>query len=343
MNRLICKGSVGGFLGLAVAATLWLSVGTTYAQVHRGPKGGQLNKRQQRALKQAPSFIQFAINQQSKLVYRGTRTVQLHTRNGFVSRVELVIRSGAKERIEYPSGSPYSGQIIVNDGSLTRHYNPRRMTIDQKPSPNQFGFLRSIITRYRRSPESVQIESGSSIANQPTTLVTLLDLSGVPTQRLWLDNRTGAILKRIGYDTSGNEVAGFTYSQISYGGSFPASTFELNVSGAKIEKPIQNLKRLSRNFGIDAIELPESSGFSLVSCNIAKRAGHRFLVQVYSGTRGPLSLFIVKGPVNGATLRAKAAARSNVSVTKWGELSVVMIGNYPEQELEQFSSELVKV
>lgn len=279
-----------------------------------------------------PPALRRALTAQATLRFTGRRTVTV-LRNGQPNRhEEIVTRDGPRVRIEFPSGGPYAGQVIVENASERRHFLPKTNEIRLLPPRREEGLQR---LRAMARDGRVSVEPGERIAGHATVEATVRNQAGDLVQRLSIEPSSGALLRRRVYDLTGAEVGGFVYTRIDLNtGPLDAALFRIDRKGAHTVTPRDMLLRLARRGKFRAVGLPASTGFRLDSVRLQDASGNPVLVQNYTGPGGRLSLYQLRATVSSDRLRRQAARWHSLSWNEGG-LTFVLIGPQDEATLKR--------
>jgi len=282
-----------------------------------------------------PTLLRKAIANANKIRYTGTRIVEFR-RPQPETHTEYITRDGTRVRVDFPTGSSYSGQVVVEDGGQRRHFVPEANEIRILPPRREEAFMRLVreVSRGGRA-KRIGVAGGETIAGRNTQQIIVYDRDGNVMQRLFLDTETGALLKRQMYDAVGTEVGMFVFTEIDFHPKIARGTFRLERKGAKIVTPYDELLRTADKEGFDALSLPRSTGYKLDFVKTFDAAGNRVLLQVYNSPQAKLSFFQIKGLV--PQERIDRFARGDVKVKSWQDngRTYVLVGALDEEALSR--------
>lgn len=269
-----------------------------------------------------PSVLQRALRASNALRFTGRRTVTVLKEGRPDTHEEIVVRDGPQIRVEFPRDGAYSGQVIVENGTERRHFNPATNEVRILPARHDEGLQR---LRAIARTGGISVAPGERVAGYATTEVLVRDAAGNPLQRLSIEPESGMVLRRIVYDATGLQVGGFVYTRVDLApGNLDPALFRIERKGVQTTTPWDALRRLARKNGYAAVGLPESTGFRLDAVHMARPAGTPALHQVYVGPGGArLSLIQLRGPVEVGELRKK---RLNALSWTDGGLTFVLLG-----------------
>jgi len=294
-------------------------------------------------LTKLPPSLQLAIKRADNLKFVGTRTVEFRRRGDTLKVVEYVTRDGNRVRIEFPEGSDFSGQVIVENSKERRHFLPATNEIRVLP-PRRDESVSRVLRYLQRSNRPYQVEEtgGDVIAGRRTREVAISDASGNVAERLFIDPSTGAVLKRQFYDRVGTRVGSVEFTKIDYRSRIDPELFAINRRGAKVISPIDDLKRQVGEHGFKLVYLKPESGAKLESTRVMTPMGRKTLMQIYSMRGARFSLFQVIGANDSDGQRRPGG--DALKVTRWvaGERSYMFVGPEDSAVYERLLAALKK-
>jgi len=296
------------------------------------------------AVQPLPPILQKVVQQSSYLRFQATRTVEVRIKDHYVTHVEYVLRNGRQERIEFPADSAFKNQVIVDNGTERKRYLPRKNQVTVQPS-FQDEALNGLVDRNgRMRKRRVELANGGAIVGINTIRADIETAKGQVRQQLWIDPSSGAVLKRVGYDAQGQEVAGFQYTAINYNPRLNSQQFELNPKGAIIITPMDDLVRIAHRLGLPDYALDGNSRFKLISARRIDKGNIPILSTLYQGPHGErVSVFELIQSVDENKLRATAGKGSNVKVIQIGVVNLAIIGPMTASGLNQLALHLHKL
>lgn len=320
----------GVVTSLLLSALVSLSLLPFSSSAQRGLGGRMLGggrsgaRRPARVIEALPPALQRAIEAADGLRFSGQRTVTVLKQGRPDSHEEIVMRDGSQVRIEFPKNGAYSGQVIVENGTERRHYNPATNVVRVLPARADEGLKR--LQNLARAGRVIA-SPGERIAGYATTELLVRDRAGNPLQRLSIEPDSGMVLRRVVYDQTGLKVGGFSYSKVDLNPApFDPALFRIDRKGVQTTTPSDTLRRLARRKGYAAVGLPESTGFRLDTVNEVRLEGVMVLRQTYIGPAGGrLSLFQLHQTVNLESLRQNAKRLHALSWTDGG-ITYVLVG-----------------
>lgn len=281
-----------------------------------------------------PAILEKAMNAAKKLRYSGTRRVQMKFGPDTVQHTEHVMKDGMKTRIWFPDEGSFRGQIIVETERERRHFFPDRNQIELLPPRREESFGRLMkLGRGLKMQATYKVDTGEEIAGIDTKKVEISSEKGL-FMRMWIDPKSGLVLKRVMYGRDGSAQATSEFSKVDLRPQFRKSDFELNISGAKIMTPRDRLADLVSRGGFQSIGLSPKDPFQLESVRIQRIENVPALVQVYVNKNGRVSLFQVKATIDPS--RLKRFGRGELQSYSWqkGGASFVLLSELPESELK---------
>src|ERR1044072_3912776 len=323
---------------LALALLACLSAGFAFGQdddlalglVQRNIKAGSWT-----VPAQVPPALRRALAAFGKIKYSGKRTVEALNDGNRHRHIEFVIADGQRSRIWFPDDSDLKGQIIVETPKERRHYLPGRNELQVMPPRREQAFERIAQMANRRL--SFDSTAGGQIANVQTQLVTISDKNGNVFEKLWIEPRSGMILKREMYDRAGSIEASFEFTEVNLNPTINRTDFVLEHKGANVITPETVLRRLVKRGSFMPVRLPAGGAYELEAARVQQIAGQPVLVQHYMGNGHRITLYQLKVAVN--PQRLGRMERENVQIYSWqsGDTSFVIVGDIPDPELRELA------
>ncbi len=291
-----------------------------------------------------PLFRQIEAKSPS-LSFAGVRKVTFRGRGDHETTfTERVLRKGDLLRIEYPAGTPYEGQIIVENSGGRYHYLPAEKIIRKTPRRSGSGVLEMNAWLGPRGPFSGRVEIktyyGGRVAGVKTTYAKLKRSDGKTFLKLWVDEDKGCILKREMFDGHEKSIGGWEFTDIKYDPKLDRSIFALSIPGVPILTVADEMRKLARELGMKPYQLRESSGFTLIRVHKFDSEKIQSLMQIYTNGKVRLSFFQVKGELDGDRLKKQAGDRANVYVWKRDGASFALLGDLEEDDLKSLARNL---
>ncbi len=287
---------------------------------------------QPQRLQKLPIVLQKLIQNSNRLDYVGEREVKVKVRAVFTTHIEDVTRQGSKTRIDFPSDSPFAGQILLNVDGKRLHYFPKNGVIRIMP-----GFKDDILTGLLRHPKAllanqVQVQNGGRVAGIPVDRVDLYDRQHRLRQELWIDPRNGALLGRAGFAPNGMALASFQFLSINYHPHIAPNAFEL-PKGAKVFNPNNRIINLAKRLKLAPFRIPDQKGIQLLNCRKIVLKGQPVLMEIYNGPQGRISYFevntVLSGTGNGPDEGGVHSAKRIM-----GQETIFLVGRYPVKRLQ---------
>lgn len=320
----------------AAAAALLLAPVSGHAQLRKGPLGRVAARRAQahswKIAPQLPPALKLALGAVERIRYSGTRVIE--TKNGLnrLKHVEYVITDGPNSRIEFPADSPLHGQVIVETPNERRHYLPARNELQILPPQRDQAFSRLAKMVENRNVTVTEL-AGGSVAGLSTQLISIADKQGNVVQKLWIEPRSGMILKRELYDRGGTLQAYFEFTQVNLNPIIDQTEFALAPKGAQVVTPLVTLHRLMKRFAFQDVELPTNLPYQLIAARSQKIEDQQVLVQQYVGAGHRITLYQLKVPVD--PKRLGNLERPDLQIYSWQAkgMSFVLVGDLSDAEL----------
>jgi outer membrane lipoprotein-sorting protein len=290
-----------------------------------------------------PPILAEAMEKSRSLRFSGTRMVTSVRAGKVETHEEYITKDGGKIRIEFAKNSPFAGQIIVETGKERIHFFPDRNEIRQSPSSGrrQFDVLRMMRTARGGKPKFT-VADGGVIAGIRTSNIQFQDSEGNVVGAVHIDPKSGMTLKRVLFDQSGSVLASYEFSKVAFNPAIAANAFKFSRKGAKIIRPVDDLKTNAETMGVPALGLQTSLGYQLEGVNVRNIRGNKTLVLVYLKDDTRLTLFITKAEVSGD--RPKIGGRDFGSY-QWSTNGVncMLFGNLPTDKLRELSTRVTEV
>lgn len=330
-------------LGFVLSIALLLSATVAGAQVRprRLLGGGPARKVQRNWVvpPQVPPALKLALGVFDRIRYSGTRVIQVKSGTNRQEHTEYVVTNGPETRIEFPVESPLHGQVIVENASERRQYFPARNEIQVGP-PQRDQAVQRLATMVARRGVTVTEASGGAVAGMQTEVVSISDRKGNLLQKLWIEGKSGLILKRELYDKLGTLQASFEFTQANLNPIIHPSDFKLERKGVKVITPDDVLTRIIRKERFQDVRLPAGTPYKLEGARVQKIVDQRVLVQQYAGNGHRVTLYQLNASVDPS--RLGKLAPNGVQVYSWnsGGASFVLVGDLPETELKDLGHRL---
>jgi outer membrane lipoprotein-sorting protein len=263
--------------------------------------------------------------------------VQFRRGPDFERHEEYIIRDGDRVRIEFPKDSPFGGQIIVEDGKDRRHYLPDRNEIRVLP-PRQdeaYGHLLRMVRGNHGHRLTFAVNGQGRVAGYLTTQIAAVDDSGNIIQRLYIEPKTGAVLKRTLFDPVGTEMGGSWFSSVDLTPKIDPKMFRIVRKGAVVVRPEDTLRQLASTNGFILRTLPMKTGYRLEDVRVFRPMGEVVLMQVFTGSNGRISMFQLGRTIDEE--RLKEFGRRRFRTYTWTDegRSFVLVGTQTQDSLER--------
>ena len=294
------------------------------------------------AAEDTPSpVLNFALQSYGTQKYVGVRTVTFRRDGTDKNRTEFVTVDGQKSRTEFPPDSSEAGQIVVETPDERREFFPTQNII--RISGGRENELTRMANFLRRMGDRVRVkETGARIVvGRRGHEVSMSDPDGNVRQRLVVDDATGLVLKRELFDSVGTVVARFEFSRLDFKDRIDSRLFRLARKGAKVVRPIDDLRSTIAGTPFVLAEFPPEAGFKLEFSRILNPPEGKVLLQLYKGDEGRVSLFQTLAEVAPGQLRR--FGREEVKTLSWRDKDryFALVGNVPSATLERLKRLIV--
>lgn len=317
----------------AILGTLLLTV----AAVTVGQPGPHRDRRPDRGFDIHPLFRKVLENR-DKVRLSGVRVLQLLERGERKLITERVWRDGLKTRTEVTAGGAV-GMTAVEDSQTRRVWDPRTNEV-RESSPREteslFRFGRMMSKSRERS--KLTENEGGRIAGVPTRQLEMAMASGQVLSRVWIDPVRGVVLKLQTFDPKGTLAGSMEFTSVKYETSLPESTFALRKPGARWVTVEEELRQAARQLEFSPCRLPQP--WKLVGVRTMRPKDTKILMQTYFNGRARVSLFQIKGGVDGERLRRLGGPETNSHVWNIDGYRLVLIGDLPESQLRQLAGQV---
>lgn len=289
-----------------------------------------------------PPILRQMVAASKTLRYSGTRTVEFKQGADREGHTEFVRRDGPRTRIEFPKGSPLSGQIIVENERERMQFFPQLNEIHVMPPRREEATMRlGQLLRDLGPGASIKVKPSEEIAGLATSMVSIADAAGNVIQRLWINPRTGLLLKRELLDAVGTLVGSFEFTQVNLSPDFKPEDFRITRQGARIMRPRDLLRKFAGQAGVTAYSLPDGDEVQLEEVRLIRIEDSPVLVQTFQAPGGTVSLFITSSNVDAQRFsRMARMERFNVCVWDIDGRRLALIGSQPEAQLRRFSRQV---
>lgn len=279
-----------------------------------------------------PSIMEALLAKGKEASYAGIRDVSFRRGERTVTFQERILRSGSNLRIEHPPGSPFAGQIIVESGTLRRHYLPDQKIIREVPRSSAM-FGRELIDSFgRRGGEWAEVRTSEQVAGRS---VRRFQHSGSPIGSVMveIDSDSGVILAREIKDREGSVIGSFRFRAIKMNPTIRGSEFRLSIPGVKTVRVHDELKEAAAELGLNPIRI-RAGGFELIGVRkIDSEAGKALLVQ-FMRNSDRVTVVASKKELDGKALRGLVRGRGNLYTWKKSGVSLAIISSLPDSSLK---------
>ncbi|HEY0867203.1 MAG TPA: hypothetical protein VGE01_07490 [Fimbriimonas sp.] len=286
-----------------------------------------------------PPLLLKAINSSPKQRLSGVRVIEFRRGPDTIRHEEFVIRDGPRLRIEFPEGSKFAGQIIVENGHDRRHYFPDRNEIHVLPTRRDEALVRlkRLVKGHESSSYSFTSQGRYPIAGVSSELISAKDAYGNLLQKLYIEPKSGVVMRRVLFDRGGAPVGSFQYTKIDLAPTINPSVFTLVRKGARIVTQGDELRRMASEGGFLFRTLPNQTGYRLEHVRTMKPGGQPVLMQVLTNKGRKVSLFQLGTNVDRDQL--KRMGRSRTESYSWQEDGrwFVLVGPLSQEDLQRLA------
>ncbi len=289
---------------------------------------------------QLPEILRKAIGASPRLRYSGERIIEFRRGSERKRHTEYIVKDGPRFRIDFHAGSEYAGQVIVETGHQRLHFLPDRNEIQVLPprKDEALARLRSLAGRLGKDRVRFQHTEGDSVAGVRSETVGVFDLRGHLIMRLWIDPRSGLILKRELYDAVGGLVGLLEFSKVNFEPIIRDSDFQIQRASAKRVTPEEHARRLMRENHMLPVFLPEDSGLLLESAKMLDGDRRGVLLLTYHGASGTVSFYQLAAPINPRRLEAQAGPDNRVHIWRMREKTFALVAAMAADELQAIAA-----
>ncbi|MCW5943369.1 MAG: hypothetical protein KIS66_14150 [Fimbriimonadaceae bacterium] len=285
------------------------------------------------------ALIKRVIEEGDSVNYAGRRVVEYKQGPELRRHTEQILRVGDRSRIDFPEGSPMSGQIVVEGKDKREHYFPDKNEILSMPPrrPEAFERLKFLLDARERGLK-LRAEPGEEVAGRPTQTIVVEDRFGNKLQQLWVDNERPLVLRRAMFDPVGSRVGFFEFQTIDFDPRVPRGAFEIRRRGAKRLTLYDLVDRTAKEHDFLPLAIRDKSyQLDLVTTNSVQ--GKEVLVQLYAGEGDErFTLYQVKdGTLDAERFRRFGRGRANTHVWSRDGRTLALVGNVDKAKLEQLA------
>jgi len=283
-----------------------------------------------------PDALRLMLRSMPSWKFSGTRVVEIRQGAKRIQDSEHILRDGLKSRTFFPRDSVRHGEVIVETPRERRMYDPKKNTIFVSRG---LGMGTDRLNMIARRGAKFTEEKGDRVADRDTKVVAMSDERNRVIQRVWIDSKTGVILKRELYDQVGARESYYEYKTIDFTPTFAPGDFTLSVPGAKVMTPYDVAKEQAAPLGITPVFLPRDK-YPLDHARAMRSPGGSFLHMTFATEDGVVSLFQSKGTL--PTDRLKSGNRHSVVSWTANGNSFALIGRAKTEKLERLARLLGK-
>ena len=291
-----------------------------------------------------PPELKEIFSKSKGLRFSGTRTVTVVRAGKVESHNEYVTKDGSNLRIEFALGSPFAGQIIVETSDERKHFFPDKNEIHEYPSfgKKQFEGFRANFRSPRDGKAHYEAGTGGIIAGLRCTKYELLDGKNNPIAQIFVEPKSGMLVKRVLFDPTGNIAGSYEFISLTLDPKIQPGAFRIVRKGAAVIRPIDDLRRHGITLGMPAVVLPRSTGYRLENAYIRDVKGSKVLVQTYGKEDSRVTVFMTKSALNPIDLKKYNRGELGSVIRTLNGLTIVVMGDQPEERLRTLSNLLAE-
>ncbi len=284
-----------------------------------------------------------------KLDYSGTVTSTVSYCGHKIITRSTVRHKGKDERIEYLSG-PVRGVVIINTGKENRIYQPNtgKIIISQTVDSTRHDLV-SLLNNYK----AIKTADGS-VAGRKVNIISLESKHNGPARKLWIDRKTGIILKSEEYSTDGRLRSRTEFTKISYAPQHIEAvnklpdTVEAKWTREELDIP-SSLAEVEKTVGIRTT-LPAymPGGYSLESASVYNcvcGCGNKAIHLRYTDGLNSISIYETPGSSQYGSNTCKIhcatkgrcvvadARQAQVATISIGKITVIVVADLSEAEI----------
>lgn len=326
----------------ALGLALTLLAAAALAQGQGGPGGRRGGPKDFGLPEDAPPILKKAFAASFRLKYSGERVVTFRRGPERRKHTEYVIKDGPRIRLEYPEDSFFAGQIVVENRGERYQYFPSSNEIHVGPAffENSFDRLRLLLKKTGEEKVKVEVGGNETVAGVRTTAVAFKEPKGNVIQRIWIDERTGMLLKREMYDPVGSVVGSFEFTKVNFSPVIQPEDFKIVRQGAKVITAEDTAMKLVRENGLIPAFLRDR-GFKLFSSRVMGRtSASKVLILTYQTKNAPLSLVQVAGSFNEENLKSLAGRMFKIHIWTLQGRTFALIGDKSEDDLKRLAGQV---
>ncbi|MEZ0324780.1 MAG: sigma-E factor regulatory protein RseB domain-containing protein [Fimbriimonas sp.] len=287
-----------------------------------------------------PPVLKRALLAGPKLRYVGTRVIEFRRQGQPVRYTEIVTRDGPNTRIEFPSGSMYEGQIIVETSKERRHFFPDKNEIRVMAPRREEALHRLARLANSGGKFVISAAEGSGIAGVRTSQVVVKDQAGNVVQRLYIEPRSGLLVKRQMFDPVGTQMGLYEFTRLKMNPKIDPLLFRLERKGAKVIYPIDTLREVAASKGFRPAFLRTTSGYALHFSRMVQPDGNDVLMEFYGSPKGRVSLYQTKAGLDPEKLAKFGRGQVNVYTWKQNGYTLALVGNQDRETLRKLAASI---
>lgn len=290
-------------------------------------------------------FLEFKriLDRAKGIRFSGTRIVTVVRAGKSDAHTEYVTREGENLRVEFSKDSKYTGQIIIESGGFRRHFFPDRNEVKESPvsTKRQFDMGRMLRGPGKGGQMKPQISDGGMVAGFRTQKMSLSDAQGNRMIEVYADPKSGLLLKRVVFDPTGTVSGSFEFQQVNLNPTIKPTAFVLNRKGAKIVRPLDDLRRQASELGVPALTFADNAGLQLEGVNTRSMRDSKTLTQMFSMSENRYTLFMTKSDIPQDQMKRFQRGELRTYVWQLNGVTLVLMGMDSEDALKKMSRKIV--
>lgn len=287
----------------------------------------------------AVDLLKRVLQANETLRFSGRRIVEVKLGPRVERHTEQIFKDGPRTRVEFPDTSINAGQIIVETPNQRLHYHPDRNEVHVLPPRRSEALQRLEGLLNRASRLQFRMESGESVANRRTSLVSISDRDGNRIQDLWIDVERDMILRRAMYDAVGTRVGFFEFQVVDFAPRFPPGVFTIRRANARWLRLNEIADNLAREKGFAPVVLRHRDA-EIEYARVALIQGRDALMLGYRVGDDRVTLFQLPTGTDVSRIRRP---REQTHLHTWTQdgRTFALVGNVDRRRLEELARRVV--
>lgn len=287
--------------------------------------------------------------------YDGTIITKVLYNKRQVQTRSHIYHDGSKERVEYAS----TGSTVITSGNESRTYNAKTRQIVVSRIGNSY--VKSNMLDLIRRNYNMSAWASGNVAGRPVNLLEITPKeSGSPSKKLWIDQKTGVVLKSQDICPMGRILSEMEFAEIHYPAQITKTTFaEPSLASAEWNKKEEG-RELTKEQAEKVIGRPISTpryipngyvmdGIRLHPCGCCCKQDSVHLR--YTNGLNSISVFetpnmaschdqcMIHCPKSG-DCEVKDACQACVASVSVGNLNIIVVATLPKGEIEKITKSI---